>query len=472
MSSSNDTIFKTKVLPIMDKVMKDLRQKQVAELEKHTDSFSFLAAGAAGPDGGSAAQSAYVDRLRYTGKWNSKHTEDYINMVKAELKKQKIKVTPEMEKMMIDKMIKDSIPKSSIEYILKKGATSTIFYLPQALNKSKMENHIDDQAEKRYKPKGWEKGAGWALGAATDYLTTGGLGGTWKGAAKFVGVDLAINAVSEKMADDVPIVIAPEHREEYKKQQKKKEQAPAPQKKEENKPEPKQEKQEDTKEEEKPKEETEQKSEENAQPLQTNQNGWAGLLQSFGLNGIGDVGHNLGYVLAMLPDLLVGLFTGKTRMNMKDNLLPIASIAAGMFIKNPILKMMLIGLGGANLLNKAGHEVIEDHQKENVGPAQSRYRQYEDQPLNPRITNPELRGNCLVATIDKVPCTISLSPTVIDAYNQGALPLNTLANAILQKNDQMRQMAEQNYRSSEVQQSSSERYEEGRQTVVRPLAQR
>lgn len=57
----------------------------------------------------------------------------------------------------------------------------------------------------------------------------------------------------------------------------------------------------------------------------------------------------------MLPDVLLGLFTGKTEtFGKKDTLLPIASILAGMFIKNPILKMTLIGLGGANLINKVG----------------------------------------------------------------------------------------------------------------------
>ena len=81
-----------------------------------------------------------------------------------------------------------------------------------------------------------------------------------------------------------------------------------------------------------------------------------GCLTSFGLNGISDIGHNIGYVLAMLPDMLVGLFTGKTKsINLKDNMMPIASIVTGMFVKNPILKMILIGMGGLNLLNKAGH---------------------------------------------------------------------------------------------------------------------
>ena len=166
----------------------------------------------------------------------------------------------------------------------------------------------------------------------------------------------------------------------------------------------------------------------------------------------------------MLPDFLVGMFTGKSKMNIKDNLLPIASIAAGMFVKNPILKMVLIGMGGMNLINKAGHEVLGNRQ-EALGNDGSRigrtnYRVYQDEALNPRISNPELRGNCLIATIDKVPCTIALPERVVDAYQQGALPLNTLANAILAKNDQMRQLAAQNYEANE------------QQTVTRTIAQR
>ncbi len=67
--------------------------------------------------------------------------------------------------------------------------------------------------------------------------------------------------------------------------------------------------------------------------------GWGGIFDSLGLNGFGDVGKNLGYVLAMLPDMLVGMFTGKSR-NLKfgDNMMPIAAIFAGMFVKNPLLK--------------------------------------------------------------------------------------------------------------------------------------
>ena len=482
-STNNETLFKTKVIPIMDKVMKDLRHKQLEEIGRHTSSLPYIMAGAAGPDGGMSAQAASLDALRYTGEWNSKHTEDYIQMVKDELKRQGINVTPEIEKMMIDKMIQDEIPKSSIEYIMRKAATNTIFYLPQAMSKSPLEDHITEQAEKRYNPSTLEKGAGYALGAAADYLTMGGFGGSWKSAASFIGTDLLINGVADKVGGatdnpgfdttmpkttgnangrderykDVPLIVAPGQEEAWLADQ------------ERLKAEREAQEQAATVQEEPPVLPVDQIPMTEAQPVteqpeQTNANGWNGLLASFGLDGISDIGHNLGYVLAMLPDILVGMFTGKTRLNIRDNLLPIASIAAGMFIKNPILKMILIGMGGLNLLNKAGHEAMERQQGQGNGQvsdaARTNYRVYPDEPLNPRISNPQLQGNCLIAVMDKVPYTIALPDTVVDAYRQGALPLNTLANAVLAKNDQMRQMASHNYEAGE------------QQAVTRTLAQR
>ena len=465
--SANDKLFRTKLLPIMDKVMADLRHKQVDEMERHSSTPAYLMAGAAGPDGGLTTQAASLDSLRHTGKWNSKHTEDYIQMVKDELKRQKITVTPELEKRMIDKMIRDEIPRSTIEYIMKKAAGNSLFYLPKALDKSPLENHISEQAEKRYHPQGWAKGTGWALGATADLLTTGGLGSGWGTAAKFVGVDVALNAgidtLGKSTDDDVPMVIAPEYREEYKSEQTKRK--------------AEQEQKQDVKD--APKENKLQVIEEDAkhvptmeaavqdpdyqpsdtgekeQSQQTNQGGWTGLLSSFGLHGISDIGNNLGYVLAMLPDVLVGLLTGKTQsLGLKDNLMPIASIAAGMFVRNPILKMLLVGMGGLNLLNKAGHEVIENRNGQSLAQGASsngraNYRVYADEPLSPRVSQPQIRGNCLIANIDKVPCTIALPDKVVDAYNQGALPLNTLVNAVLAKNDQMRQLAAENYEAQQ-----------------------
>ena len=167
----------------------------------------------------------------------------------------------------------------------------------------------------------------------------------------------------------------------------------------------------------------------------------------------------------MLTDMLVGAFTGKTKsLGLKENLMPLASIVAGMFVRNPILKMVLVGMGGLNLLNKAGHEAIGNHAGQNQAQGastivRSNYKVYADESLNQRISQPQIRGNCLIATIDKVPCTIALPDKVVDAYNHGALPLNTLANAVLVKNDQMRQLASEN---SEAQQ----------RTETRTLAQR
>jgi hypothetical protein len=173
--------------------------------------------------------------------------------------------------------------------------------------------------------------------------------------------------------------------------------------------------------------------------------GWGGMFDTLGLNGFSDVGKNLGYVLAMLPDMLVGMFTGKSR-NLKfgDNMMPIAAIFAGMFVKNPLLKMLLVGLGGANLLNKAGHEALENRDGVKSQPVRQ-YRKYDDEVLDLRIFQPVMKGNTLVATIDNVPSVITLNEDAVDAYYQGVLPLNTLANAVLHKYDEEQRVLQENY---------------------------
>ena len=450
----------------MDNVRDRLLRNQADEFREHSFSFGSLMVGAIGPDGGMAATQSYNDRLRYTGKWNSKTTEDYIEMVKKELKLVGVTVDAAMEKKMIDKMIKDKIPRSSIEYIIRKAATSTLFYLPQEVAKSPLEKSMDAEAERRYNPSAWEKNTGRAIGSVTDLLCMGGFGGGWKTAATWVGGDLVLSHFADKHEDrsDVPLVIRPGMEEEYRKAQKAVKQQEQKEEKQGSTAESKEVAEEETPTE-TPASPEQTPAEQTADtPEQTNMDGWQGLLTSFGLNGIGDITHNLGYVLAMLPDMLVGLFTGKTKsINLKDNMMPIVSIVAGMFVRNPILKLVLIGMGGLNLINKAGHEAMDnfkEQQHPETSHSQTHYRVYPDEPLNGRIVNPEIRANCLVATIDRVPCTIALPDRVVDAYTQGALPLNTLANAVLARHDQMRQMASENYEANE------------RQTIVRPLAQR
>ena len=141
------------------------------------------------------------------------------------------------------------------------------------------------------------------------------------------------------------------------------------------------------------------------QPQRVNNNGWGGLFDSVGLTGFSDVFKNLGYVLAMLPDMMIGMFTGKTK-----------SLSVT-------------------------HEILG----ETPSAKEVRYRPYADERLNARISHPQLNGNLLVATIDGVPCTVTLQGSVVDAYQKGTLPINTLANAVLAKYDEQRMEVEQNY---------------------------
>lgn len=174
--------------------------------------------------------------------------------------------------------------------------------------------------------------------------------------------------------------------------------------------------------------------------------GWGKYLDNAGLNGFSDVTKNLGYVFAMLPDMLIGMFTGKSSsFTIGNNILPLAAIAAGMFSHNPLLKLMLMGFGGVNLLNNAGHE--------SLGPSSPKttprnYKQYADEPLNPRLNNVFMRGRSLIADIDNRPVVINISDTAVDAYEKKAIPLNTLANAVLRKYDENRSVVSNTYDKS------------------------
>lgn len=567
--------FRFHVFPVMEDVRKELGHKQAEEMRDYSCSaagiLSFMASS-------QMPGSDPYQLLKVTGEWNSKTTEDYVEMCRqrilasgklqqdlallaGEWRDAVIKeigrakydecsarigcdlacayVGYRVERQMVDKLVRDGMPKSSADYILRKAAKTSLFGMAQTLNRSPLDEEIEARGEAAYQPSAVEKGAGWALGTAADALAMGGAG-SWTSFLRLVGFDAGMTAVAnlnkgkeaaptaddmeaciskgvfgsetnifneireeekaiqpheddyitdtnEKLANkipivdfdfgfmgwnkqdsnafpfktftvpdvnkrdekykDVPLIVAPGQEEAYLKEEAKLEADQA--KREAAKAEL----------EEKRKKETENAAgQEETRPsgdesencvTATNENGWEGLLANFGLDGMGDIGENLGYVLSMLPDLLVGIFTGKTRsLGLKDNLVPIAAVIAGLFVKNPILKMLLIGVGGLNLLNKAGHEALERGRQEEI-PGQVRYKAYPDEPLDPRIGQPVLQGNTLVATIDKVPCTIQLTDTVADAYRTGALPLNTLANTVLARYDRMRSMAEQNYEQSE-----------------------
>ncbi len=578
--------FRSYLAPVMQQTRAELNRRQGEEMKEYSTSLggilSMLAAS-------NMPLGDPYQTLKVTGEWNSKTTEDYIAMCKeriagseglqrdlaymaaewreavvGEVGRERYDALSEelggdlayaymdyrVEQLMIDRLVRERMPKSVFDYIMKKAAESSLLGLSQVMSRSPLAAEIEARGEKAYNPSGWERGAGWAVGAVADTLMMGG-GGSWAAFGKLVGADAAMSAVmscfdkaeSEETAvemcisrgvfgsesnvfdgfrreaaqirsdqseflvaaneqlekkillrretmdwlgqgsggfvwsactdeerarteryKDVPLVIASGQEEAYlrAKAGKSAEIAEQPQQPSTEQTQTQMQTQTTTAAVQpasvtSPAQSEQVQSEQPAvqQPqeaAQTNENGWGNLLAGVGLDGIGDIGSNLGYVLAMLPDILLGIFTGKTKsLGLKDNLLPIASIVAGMFVKNPILKMLLIGMGGANLINKAGHETLERKQnegRENIN-AGVRYRQYADEPLDPRIERPVMQGSSLIATIDKVPCTIQLTETVADACRTGALPLNTLANAILAKSDRMRQMASENYDNSQ-----------------------
>ena len=476
--------FDSRVVPVMDRVKEELRSKQAEELRRYMRSPAYMLAGGVGPDGGMGSQAMALDSLNVTGEWNSKTVEDYVSMVKDELRKERIEVTPELEEMMIDKMVREQMPKSSIEYILRKAGGNTLFGLPQETRKTPLQREIEERGERLYNPSPVEKGIGWGLGAAADFATMGGLGGGVVSGLKFVGADRAVNAVidtadaHQRKERDVPKVIAPGHEQEWidanSPQKEEKEDTPAAVESAPERSEGMEEREKEAeaasrtevrKVESDPVQETapEPRNEQQATAQKSNTGGWQGILTGLGLNGLGDIGRNAGYILAMLPDILLGMFTGKTQsLGIRDNLVPIASIMAGLFVKNPLLKMTLIGLGGANLLNKAGHEQLakqEGMQQQAV--PQVRYRQYEDEPLDPRIADAQVRGSNLIATLDGIPVTIALPEKVVDAYNQGALPLGKLANAVLERCDRLQQIDD-----------ARERFEQESRTETRGITQR
>lgn len=570
--------FHSHLAPVMRETQSYLTRKQVEEMKEYSTSLGGILSMMA--SAGQPMSDPY-QTLKVTGEWNSKTTEDYIEMCKSKILASKeiqhdlayvagewrnavveeigrerydalsgelgcdlayAYVDYRVEQLMIDKLVKDRMPKSSADYIIRKAAESSLLGLSQTLSRSPLAEEIERRGEAAYRPSRLEKGTAKVLGASADTLMMGGVS-SWATFARFVGADVTISAIADHFASkepdslsveqciskgvfssdgnvfdgfrreaaampseentlvaeangqlhkkipvmnfnytdwwktgktempmwygnnresegernraerykDVPLVVAPGQEEAYLQYMARHEATTTGQAHVEGEQREKVEevqKQTVSAEEEAREEQTVQE----AQTAQTNENGWDSLVRNLGLEGLGDVTGNLGYILAMLPDILLGVLTGKTQsLGIKDNLLPIASIVAGVFIKNPMLKMLLIGMGGANLLNKAGHEMLGREQpNRSTDGGNVQYKHYTDEPLNSRIVNPVLQGNTLIATIDRVPCTVQLSSTVADAYRAGALPLNTLANAILAQSDRLRQIASQNYDNGET----------------------
>lgn len=234
-----DNYFVCHIVPVMKQTQAYLNEKQGKEMMEYSTSLGGILSmmATAGQPLGDPYQT-----LKVTGEWNSKTTEDYIAMCREKIVKsdemqqdlayiagqwrraavQEIGrerydelskelgcdlayayVDYRVEQLMIDRLVKERMPKSSAEYIIRKAAESSLLGLPQVLSRSPLAEEIEARGEAAYRPSSVEKGVGWALGASADTVMLGGAG-SWATFAKFIGADAAVSAVIGHLDKDKP----------------------------------------------------------------------------------------------------------------------------------------------------------------------------------------------------------------------------------------------------------------------------
>ena len=540
--------FQTRIVPIMDKVRDELCRLRADEQSQHNSSLSVLFAGAAGPDGGMASMDVAKDKVRQLGKWNRKTVEDYINMVKTELAKQHINVDAVTEKKMVDYLVHQQMPKSTLDYVIRRAAKESVFYLPERTKSTALQDHIDKEGEKKHDPSFLEDAAGSVLSWLANATTTMGAGGFWGQTAldgataatshyangqqkkyleeqKKKGKQEVAEASKKKVtipkwmltqmgfdriadATDKQLAIAQKWANDNAKSYRKKVSQAIDAGQRTVKASGKTDMMSvaeatsramqyeafskaiakeissrklagkdavhysDIEEANETNTSTSQSNDDNGRNGQQGENplaslfqtgdysGWNGLLDALGMNGMGDTMRHLGLTLATLPDMLLGVFTGKTKsigLN-QSTLMPLAALISGTFIKNPFLKIPLMLFGGANLINKMGQEAMAEYRgQEGKTVTSTKYKRYDDEVLNARLRNPQLEGNVLLVDIDNVPRLVTLPQAVVDAYKEGALPINVIANRILVKTDQLTETNQREVRNV------SEQYEQNKE---------
>ena len=167
-----DNYFVCHIVPVMKQTQAYLNEKQGEEMKEYSTSIGGILSmmATAGQPLGDPYQT-----LKVTGEWNSKTTEDYIAMCREkivssdemqhdlaciagqwrhavvqeigrerydELSKELgcdlayAYVDYRVEQLMIDRLVKERMPKSSAEYIIRKAAESSLLGLPQVLGRS------------------------------------------------------------------------------------------------------------------------------------------------------------------------------------------------------------------------------------------------------------------------------------------------------------------------------------------------
>ena len=189
--------FNSQLAPVMKEAQTYLTQKQVEEIGAyHASTAGVLRSLANGANGMPDDSLPY---LRQTGEWNSKTTEDYVamcreriaatpetvedlsllagewrNAVVAEIGREQYEelskelggdlafayVDYRVEQMMVDRMVKEQMPKSSVEYVLRKGMEGSLFGFADSLMRSPLQQEIAARGEAAYNPSTGEKWAG------------------------------------------------------------------------------------------------------------------------------------------------------------------------------------------------------------------------------------------------------------------------------------------------------------------------
>ena len=241
----SDDYFRYHLASVMDETRDYLARKQGEEMKEYSTSLGGVLSMMA-----SSAQPLNdpYQLLKVTGEWNSKTTEDYVEMCKEkiaasediqhdlaymagqwrdavvkEIGRERYDELSEqlggdlayaymdyrLEQQMIDKLVKDRMPKSSADYIIRKAAESSLFGLPQMLSRSPLAEEIEKRGEAAYRPSKVEQGAGWLLGASADTVMLGGAG-SWAAFARFIGVDAAVSATMAHLEPEDPKSISVE----------------------------------------------------------------------------------------------------------------------------------------------------------------------------------------------------------------------------------------------------------------------
>ena len=186
------------------------------------------------------------------------------------------------------------------------------------------------------------------------------------------------------------------------------------------------------------------------------QTGWEKAL-------FGDLNQaNIGSTLASLPDAMISMLTGSSNtmgMN-KSTIMPFVALFGAYFFNNPLLKLLCGITGMTGLMKNVAKEnkVLEDQKTNSTKySTATNYRQYADEQLNTRLSVKGINGQTIVMDIDNVPHTIIIPTQAAEAYQQGKLPLNTLANAVLKKYDEQTQQAQQTFDQGRQQQEEQGR---------------